>query len=94
LTRVATASLGPVRYSDLRAHVARGAVIVVAPSLDLVEVAEVLARDDKARVATWIAEKWLEKPTSEVVRRWEQAEGDVATSVVVQPFVLVHDRTA
>jgi hypothetical protein len=93
MTRSAAESLGPVRLSDLRAHLARGAVIVVSPTLDLLEVAEVVARDDKARVATWIAEGHLAKPSDGLVSRWERAEGDVATSLVVQPFVLVHDRT-
>lgn len=86
------ASLGPIAFSYLRAHVARDAVIVVAQSLDLLVVAEAVARDDKAAVASWIAQGKLGKPTLDALERWARATGDIGVSVVVQPFVLVKER--
>ena len=92
MSRSAADSLGPIRFSDLRAHVRRDAVIVVAPALELLTVAEAVARDDKAAVASWLAEGLLGKPTAEDVARWETTTEDVGLSVVVQPFVLFQER--
>ena len=91
MTRSAAASLGPVRFSDLRAHLVRDAVILVDSALALAEVADVVARDDKALVGAWVEAGKLSKPPRELLERWENTEGDVALSIVVQPFVLVQD---
>ena len=87
-------SMGPVEFSDLRAHLTRGAVIVVDGSLELLAVGEALARDDKARVAKWIEDGLLGKPSLETLERWSKIEGPGWTSLVVQPFVLVREGTA
>jgi hypothetical protein len=85
------ASMGPIEFSDLRAHLTRDAVIVVAPSLDLLDVGEALARDDKAVVASWIEAGLLEKPSLETIERWSKASRSALTALVVQPFVLVQE---
>ncbi len=83
------ASMGPIQFSDLRAHLVRGAVIEVAPSLDLLDVGEAVAKDDKARVSAWLDQGLLGKPTLETIERWSKLEGSAWTSLIVQPFVLV-----
>ncbi len=85
------ASMGPIEFSDLRAHLTRGAVIVVDASLDLLEVGEAVARDDKARVAAWIEGGLLGKPSLETIERWSKTAGQAWVSLVVQPFVLLHE---
>ena len=87
-------ALGPVELSDLRAHLARGAVITVAESLDLLDVGEALARDDKTRVADWIERGLVGKPSLETIERWSKLTGSPWTALVVQPFVLVQERAA
>lgn len=89
--RSAHESLGPVRFSDLRAHLARGAVIVVAPALELLEAAAALAKDDRASVAGWIEHGLLRKPSTQEIARWEARHDDVAVTVVVQPYVLLQE---
>jgi hypothetical protein len=84
-------SLGPVELSDLRAHLARGAVITVAASLDLLDVGEALARDDKTRVADWIERGLIGKPSLELLEQWSKREGAAWTALVVQPWVLVRE---
>lgn len=88
------ASLGPVEFSDLRAHLARGSVIVVDPSLDLLEVGEAIAKDESTRVQAWIEAGLIGKPSLEQLARWEKIEGPAWLSVVVQPFVLVREQPA
>ncbi|MBX3230725.1 MAG: DUF2288 domain-containing protein [Labilithrix sp.] len=85
------ASMGPVEVSDLRAHLARDAVIVVDASLDLLTVAEAVARDDKEQVGAWIARSLIGKPTLETLERWSKSPPPLV-SVVVQPFVLVSEK--
>jgi hypothetical protein len=85
------ASMGPIAFSDLRAHLTRGAVIVVDPSLDLLEVGEAVAKDDKARVGDWIARGLLVKPSLEKIEAWSKVEGLAWTTLVVQPFVLLRE---
>jgi hypothetical protein len=88
------ASMGPIAFSDLRAHLARGAVIIVDPSLDLLDVGDAVARDDKARVADWIARGLLRKPSLETIAAWEKVEGLAWTTLVVQPYVLLREGIA
>ncbi len=84
-------SMGPIEFSDLRAHLVRGAVIVVDATLDLLEVGEAVARDDEARVAAWIEGGQIGKPSLETIERWSKAERSMWTALVVQPFVLVRE---
>ena len=88
------ASLGPIEFADLRAHLARDVVIVVDRTLDLLEVGECVARDDKARVGAWIEQGLLGKPSLETLERWARARGNAWTALVVQPFVLVREDDA
>jgi hypothetical protein len=86
------ASMGPIEFSDLRAHLVRGAVIVVHRSLDLLDVGEAVARDDKARIAAWIEAGLLGKPSLETIERWSKTVGPAWVSLVVQPFVLLREE--
>lgn len=86
------ASMGPIEMSDLRAHITRDAVIVIDASLDLLTVAEAVAKDDKALVSEWIAKALIGKPTLEALARWEKAPAPRLVSVVVRPFVLVREE--
>jgi hypothetical protein len=86
------ATLGEVFWSDLRAHAARDAVIVVAPELDLLDAGEAVATDDAARVGAWIEAEKLRKPSPEELARWPSEPLAVFESLVVQPFVLVRPR--
>ncbi len=80
-----------MEFADLRAHLARDAVIVVDASLDLLDVGEALALDDEPRVAAWIAAGLIGKPSLQALERWARTEGPAWTSLVVQPFVLVRE---
>ena len=85
------ASMGRVELSDLRSHLARDSVVVVDVSLDLLEVGDAVARDDKARVSAWVDAKLLGKPSLEQIERWSKTPGAAWTALVVQPFVLVQE---
>lgn len=84
--------VGDVFWSDLRAHAARDAIIVVGEGLDLTAVGEALAHDDAARVTAWIEAGRVRKPSAEELSLWPLETGAVFESLVIAPFVLVRLR--
>jgi len=87
-------TLGEVFWSDLRAHAARDAVILVADDLDLIDVGVALGSNDVAAVDGWIRAGKLTKPTAEDLERWPLDVGMRFLSVVVAPYVLVRRPAA
>jgi hypothetical protein len=85
-------TMGRVFFSDLRAHVARGVVVVVDGSIDLLDVAEALATNDTVRVDAWIGRNLLTKPTLEQLDRWSRIADARWDSLVVAPFVLIWEH--
>ena len=86
------AYLGDVYWSDLCAHASRDALIVVAASLDLLDVGVALASDDTATVGAWIDAGLLAKPTALDLARWPAEPLAVFASLVVAPYVLIRPR--
>lgn len=82
-------TLGEVYWTDLRAHVARDAVILVAADLDLLEIGEAMAANDVSTIQAWITAGKLTKPTAEDLERWPLQTDLRFLSLVVAPFVLV-----
>ena len=83
---------GTALFSDLRAHLARDAVFVVAETVELLDAAVAVAMDDVATVGRWIESNELRKPTADEREQWRLAVGRRWQAIVVQPFVLVQDR--
>lgn len=81
---------GEVFFTDLEAHIARDAVIVADTRLDLVEVGMAMATNDTKTIDAWIQSGKLQKPSAEDLARWSVSTNLTFTSVVVQPFVLIH----
>lgn len=81
--------LAEVGWKDLRIHLQRDAIILVAADLDLLEVAIAVAEDRKEQVADWISGAQLSKPTAEQVAAWEGALEKPFRMLIVQPFILV-----
>ncbi|APR77700.1 Hypothetical protein A7982_03047 [Minicystis rosea] len=81
--------LGEVFWSDLAAHAARDALIIVADDLDMLDVGVAVATDDASRVGRWIEEQRLKKPTSQDLARFRAEPEAKFESLIVQPFVLV-----
>lgn len=83
----------PAEWQWLSPHAERGALVVVDPCLDLVEVGGAIATDDVPTVNRWIAEALLTKPTRSQIQTWQQDRNKRFRSLIVQPFVLVQDFT-
>lgn len=81
--------LQEVEWSALRSHSARDAIITVSQELELAEVAERIAEDDKAQVASWIQQGHLAKPSAEELAHWEKEPNLKFYFLIVSPFVLI-----
>jgi len=84
---------GKLHWRELQRHYARGAVIRVAPALDLVEVALRLMRDDKAVFEAWLHAGLAMRADDGHAEEWA-ARGAVLWAVVVAPWVLVQETEA
>lgn len=82
--------IGPADWKVIRPHFLRGAIIIVSPDLDLINVAVKVAEDDTTTIKDWIEEGKLTKPFPEDAKKWEE-ESKELNSLVVDPFVLVQD---
>jgi hypothetical protein len=83
-----------VEWHWLRPHQERGAVIVVAPALELAAAAGRIADDDAAAVKGWIAAGLLTKPGLEQIAAWNAEPGKRFRLLIVQPYVLIQDLPA
>ena len=83
---------GRISWTELQRHFARGVVVIVAPPLDLIQVAACFAQDNKTQVEDWIKTGLVQRALANDARRWQ----DVAAqfwSCVVAPWVLVQEIT-
>lgn len=85
-------TLDEAEWVWLKSHADRGAVILVAQSLDLLSVGDAIASDSVQQVQEWIALGLLAKPTLDQMNAWDSEPGRKFLSLVVQPYVLIQDR--
>lgn len=90
LHRKLASETGMIPWGELQRHFARGVVVVVAPNLNLVDVAAHMAGDDAAALRTWVNAGRVVRATDEHARRWE-ASKPFFKAVVVAPWVLVQE---
>ncbi|WP_426119539.1 DUF2288 domain-containing protein [Pseudomonas sp. DSP3-2-2] len=80
-----------ITWTELQPVFARGALLWVEPTLDLIEVAQTVARNEADKVSAWLASGEVGKVAES--RALELVERDpVLWAVVVAPWVLVQDR--
>lgn len=81
---------GKLSWHELERHFARGVVIRVARSLDLVAVAASITRDDKAAVERWLNEDLIGRASTEHALDWQQRQPHF-WAVVTAPWILVQE---
>lgn len=79
---------GCLTWPEVERHFARGVVVVVDPLLDLLDVAEVMARDDRESFSRWMTQGLIVQAQDAHARAW-QASGQILEAIVVAPWVLV-----
>jgi len=87
------AQSGRIGWPDLARHFARGVVVCVAPTEDLVGVAEAFVADRAEAIENLYADARLRRAQDADARRW-QAEQTAFWAVVVAPWVLVQETAS
>lgn len=83
-----------IDWKDLEPHFARGELLEVDASLDLVEVAQALIDDNSAAVKGWMQQNLLTSLADGRAADWHQRDPDTLWAVVIRPWVLVQERAA
>lgn len=83
-----------IDWKDLEPHFARGELLEVDASLDLVEVAQALIHDNSAAVKGWMQQNLLTSLADARAADWHQRDPDTLWAVVIRPWVLVQERAA
>jgi hypothetical protein len=84
-------------WEDLAPHQQRGALLLLAPALDLLDVAVALAGDDTERLKGWLASGVVRRANEQDRARYESdAEEEAGIRfqfVIVQPWLLAQALT-
>ncbi|MGX5220191.1 MULTISPECIES: DUF2288 domain-containing protein [Pseudomonas] len=80
-----------ITWQELQPYFARGALLWIEPTQDLIEVAQAVAENDTDKVSGWLSSGLVTKMTD------QQAQGVLSRdpqlwAVVVAPWVLVQER--
>lgn len=81
---------GKCNWKDIQVQFARGMVVVIDASLDLINVAEKFIQDDKAAIEAWMNEKKICRAMDDDAKRWVTKD-PVFWALVVPPWVLVQE---
>jgi hypothetical protein len=84
------AETGKLAWKELERHFARGVVIKVVASLDLVDVAFRISRDDKAAVEAWMGQGLIQYAGVDDAQAWH-AQQSQFWAVVAAPWVLIQE---
>lgn len=80
-----------ISWKELEPFFAKGALLWVDASLDLIEAAEAMAEDNREKVAAWLARKILGEVSA--AQALDLLERDPSLwAVVVSPWIMVQER--
>jgi hypothetical protein len=78
-------------WGSLRAHLERGGLIMVAPDLDLLTVAQCVAGDDSSNIGRWINDGKLAKPSGTQIAAWDADSSRLFSMLITSPYVLIQE---
>lgn len=84
------AEIAKIHWHELQVHFARGRVIYIAPTLDLVNVAGEILQDNSQYIATLIEQEQIHAVTAEQAQQF-YAHNQILWAVVLPPWVLVQE---
>ena len=80
-----------IDWKDLESFFSRGALLYVAPGVDLVSVAQAVADDDTTTVSQWLSSGLVQRMQAEQASDFAARTPEL-WAVVVAPWVLVQER--
>ena len=84
------AESGQLGWAELVRYFARGVVIKVDPSLDLIEVGQCMASDNSEQLQQWLDASLMARASDDDARAWTAKEPQFM-ALVTAPWVLVQE---
>ncbi|MES2963653.1 MAG: DUF2288 domain-containing protein [Bdellovibrionota bacterium] len=78
-------------WHDLKDHLERQALFVVAQELDLVDAGVEIVADNTEKVTNWIADGQIARPTLAQMKTWDDEPTRSFRSLIVAPYVLMQE---
>ena len=78
-----------ISIKDLQVHQKRKALILVSDTLDITEVAVLIALDDKKSIENWLSKSLIENVEDDQFKSMTQNNNKIFSFIIVQPFVLI-----
>lgn len=86
--------LDEAEWSWLVPHAKRDVLLIVKPSLDLLDVGEAIASDNVTSVQSWIERQLIYKPSANQLADWNNDQERRFNALIVRPYVLVQEPIA
>jgi hypothetical protein len=83
--------IAEAEWQWLKPHLAREALITVAPAVDLAAAGERIAADDAQQVGAWISSGRIGKPTPAEIVCWDSTPAKKFLMLVISPYVLIQE---
>lgn len=80
-----------IPWKELERYFAAGRIISVHDSVDMIQVATLMASDDVKTISDMLEKKQIEKVTDSQAQIWSDSEATL-WAVVVRPWILVQQR--
>tara|TARA_B100000029_G_scaffold235542_1_gene232681 strand:- start:2251 stop:2565 length:315 start_codon:yes stop_codon:yes gene_type:complete len=78
-----------ISIKDLQVHQKRRALILVSDTLDITDVAVLVALDDKKSIENWLSKNLIENVEDDQFKKMMHNENKIFSFIIVQPFVLI-----
>ena len=88
-----TENLDEAEWEWLIPHAQRDALILVAVGLDILDVGVAIAGDNVSQVETWIDEALITKPSVTQIGEWNTQGTKRFKTLIVQPYVIIQEKT-
>ncbi len=79
-----------ISWHELQGHFASGSVIAVSRDLDIIRVAEEIAKDNAAQMKEWLGAGRVHPVTDEQAHHWHASSTEL-WALVIKPWVLVQE---
>lgn len=80
-----------IPWKELERYFAAGRIISVHDSVDMIQVATLMASDDVKTISDMLEKKQIEKVTDSQAQIWSDADA-ILWAVVIRPWILVQQR--
>ena len=80
-------------WEGLAAHCKKDHLLLVSKELDIIDVAMRVAQDSVPHIEKWLVNEEIRKPSLNQITTWESSPEMEFDFLIVQPWVLIQEKT-